>query len=155
MVHVTDDGFIFFRYVDHLVHSHALIWNKGEAPIEGFSSPLWIFLLSFGKMIGISAPSFSIFLGASSIIGTVFVMKKALPETSRWSMIPIGLFLLLGAVYYWSLSGMETGVFMFCFLASFVSIELTSLKYWVLYEWSLAMARLAVQLSSRVFSASR
>lgn len=132
MVHVTDDGFIFFRYVDHLVQNHALIWNKDEAPIEGFSSPLWIFLLSFGKMLGVLAPSFSIFLGSCSIIGTAIIMKKTLPGVSQWSVIPIGLFLILGAVYYWSLSGMETGVFMFCFLASFASIEFTSLRYWVL-----------------------
>ena len=127
---MTDDGFIFFRYVHQLIHEHSIVWNAGELPVEGFSSPLWIFLLAFGEVLGFSAPSFSVFLGGSSIIGTAFIITRVLDGSSRWSMIPVSLFLCLGPVYYWSLSGMETGLFMFCFLASFVSVQHASFRYW-------------------------
>lgn len=130
--HVTDDAFIFFRYVNHIVQGYGIVWNEGESPVEGFSSPMWIFLLTMGKVFGCSPPTLSVVLGFFSMLGTALVMRSALLYTSRWAWIPIAIFFGFGSVYYWSLSGMETGLFMFCFLTSYVSIHRPSLRYWVL-----------------------
>ena len=42
--HVSDDAYISFRYVARWVAGQGLTFNPGER-IEGFSNPLWIFLL--------------------------------------------------------------------------------------------------------------
>jgi arabinofuranosyltransferase len=43
---ICDDGYIYFRYVDNFViHKIGLVFNPGEF-VEGFTSPLWVFLLS-------------------------------------------------------------------------------------------------------------
>jgi len=49
-----DDAFIYFRYVDNFVFLKlGLVYNKGEY-VEGFSSPLWIILLSLLRAVGIN-----------------------------------------------------------------------------------------------------
>ena len=130
--HVTDDAFIFFRYVEHLIQGHGIVWNEGESPVEGFSSPTWIFLLSCGTVLGFTTPLFSKIVGAASILGTILIMNKVLAKASNWKFLSILVFCSLGSVYYWSLSGMETGLYMFCFLASFASIHHPSLRFWTL-----------------------
>lgn len=43
---LMDDAYVYFRYVDNLVVRGAgLVWNPGEY-VEGFSSPLWVLILS-------------------------------------------------------------------------------------------------------------
>lgn len=43
---IIEDAYVYFRYVDNLVlHGHGLVWNPGEY-VEGFSSPIWVLLLS-------------------------------------------------------------------------------------------------------------
>ena len=42
---LLDDAFVYFRYVDNLVHLDlGLVYNRGEF-VEGYSSPLWALLL--------------------------------------------------------------------------------------------------------------
>jgi arabinofuranosyltransferase len=44
--HISDDAFISFRYAERMLNGHGLTFNDGEK-VEGFSSPLWIFAISF------------------------------------------------------------------------------------------------------------
>src|SRR5262245_2787031 len=43
---LTDDAYISMRYARHLVDGHGLVWNVGEAPIEGFTNFLWVLWIS-------------------------------------------------------------------------------------------------------------
>ena len=47
---VGEDAFIFFRYVDNFVKGNGLVFNVGER-VEGFTSPFWVFVLSFFRII--------------------------------------------------------------------------------------------------------
>ncbi|MAA77891.1 MAG: hypothetical protein CL916_01425 [Deltaproteobacteria bacterium] len=162
--HATDDAFIFYRYVNHIVDGNGIVWNKGELPVEGFSSPLWIFLLTIGKLFGVPLPIFSLIIGVLSILGTVLIMIIILNYKSILGLISVAVLLCFGSVYYWSLSGMETGLFMLCFLASFVSIHIPSFRYWVLLlgltrpegfllmiPWSILWARVHPQKRGFIF----
>ncbi len=43
---VTDDGYIYFRYIDNFaLHKIGLVFNAGEK-VEGFTGPLWVLFLS-------------------------------------------------------------------------------------------------------------
>lgn len=47
-----DDSFIYFRYIDNLIFLRiGLVYNAGEY-VEGFSSPLWLFLVSIPRSLG-------------------------------------------------------------------------------------------------------
>jgi arabinofuranosyltransferase len=42
---ISDDGYIYFRYIDNLLlYGNGLVFNPGEY-VEGFTSPLWISIL--------------------------------------------------------------------------------------------------------------
>ncbi|MBI4720024.1 MAG: hypothetical protein HY770_02080, partial [Chitinivibrionia bacterium] len=41
-----DDAFITFRYARHLAGGHGLVWNIGEAPVEGYTNFLFLVIMS-------------------------------------------------------------------------------------------------------------
>jgi arabinofuranosyltransferase len=43
---VFDDSYISYRYALHLSQGHGLVWNPGEAPLEGYTNPLLVVLLA-------------------------------------------------------------------------------------------------------------
>ena len=50
---LLDDAFVYFRYVDNLVHLDlGLVYNRGEF-VEGYSSPLWALLLIVLRAAGL------------------------------------------------------------------------------------------------------
>lgn len=42
-----DDANIFFTYAKNFVAEHQLVWTLGGERIEGFTSPLWLFICTF------------------------------------------------------------------------------------------------------------
>jgi hypothetical protein len=49
-----DDAFVYFRYVDNLIHlDYGLVYNQGEYA-EGYSSPLWALILIVLRAMGLS-----------------------------------------------------------------------------------------------------
>ncbi len=43
---IQDDAFISFRYAAHLAAGQGLVWNPGQAPVEGYTNFLWTVLMS-------------------------------------------------------------------------------------------------------------
>ena len=50
---VTDDAYISFRYARHLGAGHGLVWNPGEAPVEGFTNLLLVILVAPFTRLGL------------------------------------------------------------------------------------------------------
>ena len=107
--HLSDDGAIFFRYAENLAAGNCPVWNVGE-PVEGFSSPLWLLLLSMGVLLG--APVIAV----AKVMGTGFALAallclglslKGKAEIPYLSMSIVGGSLTAG-LFYWAPSGMET-----------------------------------------------
>lgn len=46
-----DDVMISMTYARNLAEGHGLVWSPGEAPLEGFTNPLWTIWLSFLHLI--------------------------------------------------------------------------------------------------------
>ncbi len=64
---VQDDAFISYRYAKHLVEGHGLVWNVGEAPVEGYTNFLWTLLIAGLMGIGLDPVT------ASYMLGVVFL----------------------------------------------------------------------------------
>ncbi len=60
---VLDDAFISFRYAEHLAQGLGLVWNPGDAPIEGYSNFLWVLLMGLGARSGLTTVFSSQLLG--------------------------------------------------------------------------------------------
>jgi len=74
----VDDAYISFRYLENLATGHGLVYNPGEH-VEGFSNPLWIFLLLPFRLAGADVVRTSqvlgIGFGAATIVLAVIAVR--------------------------------------------------------------------------------
>ena len=48
---LIDDAMISMRYAQHLAQGNGLVWNIGERPIQGFTSPAWMLLMTLPHLL--------------------------------------------------------------------------------------------------------
>ena len=48
---LIDDAMISMRYAQHLAQGYGLVWNIGEKPIQGFTSPAWMLLMAVPHLL--------------------------------------------------------------------------------------------------------
>lgn len=112
-----DDAYISYRYVENFQSGHGLVFNYGER-VEGYTNFLWILLLSLASMMGFSIIATSKLLGvASGALTLVFAYQicRDFGDSRRW-LIPFAAPAFLaanGALAYWVIGGLETGLFVF------------------------------------------
>ena len=122
--HCTDDAFIFFRYAQNVAEGYGPVWNRVGMPVEGFSSPLWVLLLALGIHLGLSPMASSLCFGGLSLMGLFIVQWRlcVVLNMRRYGVVSLLLLSLMGTIYYWGFSGMETALFACLFLASIRSL---------------------------------
>jgi len=110
----VDDAYISYRYAENWVHGHGLVWNPGER-VEGFTNPLWTFLVAGGLTLGFTAPALGFAFGLASglalLVGTGWLARGWLEPDVRW-LAPLapGVLAAFGAFAFWSTAGMETSL---------------------------------------------
>jgi arabinofuranosyltransferase len=113
-----DDAMISMAYARNLVNGHGLEWARWGEPVEGFTHPLWTFLMIPVNALPIGLPGRSLpvqLLSLLALAGTVASVRRLMldhfspPEAPHW--LPAA---VLTAFYYplayWALMGMETGL---------------------------------------------
>ena len=111
-----EDAAISFAYARNWVDGYGLVPFVGGEHIEGYSNPLWTFLLGFCYFFGAS-PWWS-----AKVMGALFgcvaqlfawgIARRALPEGQKWAAVLAPL--LLGASVQfalWNASGLENSLF--------------------------------------------
>lgn len=116
----VDDAYISYRYAHNVAGGGGLAFNPGGAAVEGFSSPLWLMLLSAWAIVVPMPvlPFIGTAIGLLAFLGLLLVVLRACrsePAPAR------GLAVLLlavwpGAVFY-AATGMETLLFVLCVTA--------------------------------------
>jgi hypothetical protein len=90
-----DDAFISFRYAQHFVEGHGLVFNldAGEAPVEGYTNFAWTMLLAAGVALGCTdeaLETWSIAWGVLAHAGTVALLAAmAWRASSGRALVPI------------------------------------------------------------------
>ncbi|MCA9389839.1 hypothetical protein KC571_00380 [candidate division WWE3 bacterium] len=107
---IQDDAFISFRYAHNLAQGNGLVWNIGEH-VEGYTSFLWVIIMSIPHFLGINVELFSYLVGLSFFAGALYIFDRIMNERgfSIWQKC-LG-FLVLGTNYVflsYATSGMET-----------------------------------------------
>ena len=125
-----DDAFISYRYARNLLDGEGLVFNPGER-VEGYTNFLWIILLAaFGRLgvdiIGLSKV-LGIASGAAAILVTYLISRRlvtsrppegalasgAASSSREWlALAPPAWLAANGALAYWSISGLETSLFL-------------------------------------------
>ena len=126
---VCDDAYIAFRYVHNLVFGNGLVWNAAPfAPVEGYSSLLWVVLLgAVWTLTGVEPPVSSQWLGLGFGLGSLalvirFGLRLPLSERMQGTRLLILGLVLFGTIsnrtfLAWTSSGLEQGMFSFLLLA--------------------------------------
>ena len=109
--HSSDDGFIYFRYVANVVAGHGPVWNVGGQPVEGYSSPLWLGLLSLGAALGADVILWSRWLGilwaATALVGVGVLANRMGAGNAVAGLAVLGATLMRG-LHFWAPVGLET-----------------------------------------------
>lgn len=141
---VQDDAFISFRYVQNFVDGHGLVFNIGER-VEGYTNLLWVLLLSVFVFLKINIQTISqllsVLFGVVALYMTYRVSDtfEIRPDASAnvkkvktadtgsvkyFDLIPTVLLIFSGSFIFWSISGMESTMFMsFCLLGIYYYIK--------------------------------
>ncbi len=119
---IQDDSFITYRYVKNFTEGNGLVFNIGER-VEGYTCFLWVIILSFVKSIGYNFITASQTLGIISsmmtLLLTYLISSRIFPKDKgpfysiTFSFIAVMFVAFNGSFAYWTVSGMETGLFGF------------------------------------------
>ncbi len=123
----VDDAYITFRYVRHLVAGHGLVFNPGEAPLEGYSSLLWLLLLAPFERLGMDLAATAHVVGAllgMATLGIVALGERG--ERPRW----LGAAALIACLpwLYHTVNGLETGL-VACLIAALTCLSPNSPRH--------------------------
>lgn len=114
-----DDNFISYRYAKHLANGYGLVWNLGEAPVEGFSNLLWVLVLAgvgrFGIDIPLAAKILSFIVGGT-VIAILPAFIRRLTGSPDYDWAPSLLLSLSVPWLLWSVAGGEVTLFSLFFL---------------------------------------
>jgi hypothetical protein len=120
---IVDDAGISFAYARHLAEGHGLVSQPGMPRVEGYSNPLWVFLLALPLLAGAFDPTITPkILSLLLVAGAFALLDAALRRLSGGSRAVSLVTLLLAAVntpfVIWTSSGLENPLyaFLFCLL---------------------------------------
>ncbi len=130
---LVDDAMISMRYAQHLARGSGLVWNIGQKPVEGFTNPAWVLIMTVFHLLLIPTSKISLgvmLLSALILLANILVVYKlceVLRPASRLAPLAAA---ALTAFYFplifWSLRGMEVGLLVLLIdLAALIAIQMT------------------------------
>lgn len=134
-----DDAMISMSYAKNLVEGYGLNWAKYGSPVEGYTNPLWTFLMIPLHVLPIPVYYTSLVfqLFCAAILFACFrfmflIVKYLKPDLEQWM---IALPILFTAFFYplvnWSLYGMETSLsLLFGLISIYHSFKFKELQQW-------------------------
>ncbi|HEX4966199.1 MAG TPA: hypothetical protein VF173_35650 [Thermoanaerobaculia bacterium] len=113
-----DDAMISMTYARNLVEGHGLNWARWGEPVEGFTHPLWTFLMVPVNALPLHLRHTSLLVQLLSLLclaGTVVAVRRLVldhfaDERSRHWLPAAVLTAFYYPLTYWSLMGMESGL---------------------------------------------
>jgi hypothetical protein len=113
-----DDAMISMTYARNLVEGHGLNWARWGEPVEGFTHPLWMFLMVPVNALPLALPDRSLLVQILSLLalaGTVVAVRRLVlehfsSEGARHWMPAAVLTAFYHPLAYWALMGMETAL---------------------------------------------
>jgi hypothetical protein len=111
-----DDAMISMRYARNLAGGHGLVWNPGGERVEGFTNPLWTFVMALSHLLPLPPRLMSLpiqVLGMAILLATALAttrLVRRLGGSERASLLAAALTLAYFPLVNWTLQGMEVGL---------------------------------------------
>lgn len=118
--YAIDDTFITFRYSRNLADGFGPTWNPGIAPIEGYTTFLWMLIMSIPHVLSFDALIFSKLLGVvlgelTLIFGMLVAARVTASNQPEHQLVAAAITSLFISAFYptaiHTVSGMETILF--------------------------------------------
>jgi hypothetical protein len=121
--YTADDSFITYRYAENISFGLGFVYNAGEK-VLGTTTPLYTLLLSLLVKTGLDTNSLGkgINILADCLTG-VLIFLLLLNFKFSFAFLASSFYLLFPRVMVWSISGMETGLYLFLISSSFYFYE--------------------------------
>ncbi|MGM0574306.1 MAG: hypothetical protein ACQEXJ_01045 [Myxococcota bacterium] len=113
LLHPLDDAFIAFRYSRHLAQGHGAVFNVGQY-VEGYSSPLWVWLMAPVIDAGLDPVVVATWLGGLAAVGCAVVagaLAVTLGAGPGGALVAAGLMAVAPSVGQHAANGLETTTF--------------------------------------------
>jgi hypothetical protein len=114
---LVDDAMISMRYARNLAQGHGLVWNIGDAPVQGFTNLGWTVYMAFLHLFPFPASKISLAVMLTSaliLLANIYIVYKIAETLARESKYAPALAAIVTAFYFplvfWSLRGMEVGL---------------------------------------------
>jgi hypothetical protein len=121
-----DDAMISMTYARNLAEGNGLLWNAGDAPVEGYTNFLWTLWMAVLHLLPIAESKLSLLvmgsgvllLLANALVVAALARRMELASSAAF-LFAVGATALCYPLIYWTLRGMEVGL-----LALLVSLAL-------------------------------
>jgi len=117
----VDDAFISFRYAKNLFLDQEMVFNIGEAPVEGYSNFLWVIWMTLSFVLNIEIIFFSKISGLIFCHLSVLILYKLafrISKSKDLSCLVTLFYVLTPNIALWSIGGLETSLFSCLLLVS-------------------------------------
>jgi hypothetical protein len=126
-----DDAGISFAYARNLALGHGLVAQPGVIPVEGYSNPLWVFLLAAFSALRLFDPLWTPkLLSFGFAFGTLALLDRLLAKSgvgAPLSALALGLLALQSGFVIWSVSGLENPLYA-CLFSGLALLSLRSIR---------------------------
>jgi len=112
---VAEDAFITFRFARNWVDGFGIVWNPGEAPVEGYTNFLWLVLSAGFQSLGIDPLRGAQLAGVAASLATLVTTWRFGVVLLGWSpvgaLLPCAFLAVSGPFAAWAGAGLETNAF--------------------------------------------
>jgi len=119
--YTPDDTYIYLQYAKNVIHGNGMSFNAGD-PSYGFTSPLWLLLVSLGGKMGVdlyvAAKVMDLFLSAITI-ALFFILAYEMLRDVLPALLATVAFSFNAWFIRWAGSGMETSLGVMLVLLAF------------------------------------
>ncbi|HZW03980.1 MAG TPA: glycosyltransferase family 39 protein [Anaerolineaceae bacterium] len=117
----AEDAFITFRFAKNLAAGHGIVWNVGEAPVEGYTNFLWLLISAAVLKLDLDVARVTQALGvlfSLAALGVTFQFARQVFELPRrFALLAAAMLAVSGPFATWAASSMETNLFALLVLA--------------------------------------
>lgn len=117
----AEDSFITFRFARHLADGHGIVWNIGDAPVEGYTNFLWLVisasLIKMGLDVVLLTQVLGVLVSLAALGVTAMFARQVFELPWRYALIAVLMLAMSGPFATWASSSMETNLFAFLILA--------------------------------------
>ena len=116
----ADDTYIHLRFANHLASGEGIVWNKGEPPVEGSTSFLYLLMITAIEMSGIqpiwTLPYLNAFFSTILLLNVFILLQILNPKKLIINLTVTVMLGLFPPIMVWSASGLEVMLYAFAIL---------------------------------------